>query len=109
MPRPRKSRLAPSLVTFAEELMRLVGVEVARRVADATGTLGDELRALRAEVRRLRAVERQASRGRPPRGRGRPRSTKVCSARGCSEPHVARGLCKNHYQRLRYAERNGKR
>jgi hypothetical protein len=105
MPRPRKSRLGPSLVTFAEELMRLVGAEVARRVAEATGAIGDELKALRGEVRRLRATERRAARGRPARGRGRPRSTKSCSARGCDEPHVARGLCKSHYQRLRYAER----
>ncbi len=100
MARPRKSRLVPSLTTFAEELVRTITEHVDRSVAGARLSLEGELSRLRREVTRLR--ERRAV----PAGRGgRPKSTRVCSVRGCGEPHVARGLCKNHYQQTRYAER----
>jgi hypothetical protein len=99
MPRPRKSRLVPSLATFAEELVRTINEHVARVVADAHRALELELKRLRRDVQRLRAAGAPQARG------GRPRSSRTCSVRGCREPHVARGMCKNHYQRLRYAER----
>jgi hypothetical protein len=102
MGRPRKSRLVPSLTQFAEELVRLVTEHIDRSVGSARAALGAELKRLRREVARL-GGGRDGARG------GRPRSRRACSVRGCSEPHVARGLCKNHYQQLRYAERRGRR
>ena len=56
------------------------------------------------EVAQLaRRVERapQISNGRV----GRPRSDRICSVKGCEQSHVARGLCKNHYQQMRYVEK----
>jgi hypothetical protein len=100
MARPRKSRLVPSLATFAEELVRTITEHVDRSLAGARSEIAGELTQLRREVARLR--ERRAAG--PGRG-GRPKSTRVCSVRGCGQPHVARGLCKNHYQQARYAER----
>jgi hypothetical protein len=100
--RPRKSRLVPSLTTFAEELVRVITEHVDRSVASARASIEDELAGLKRDVQRLRARARPAANG---HGGGRPKSTRLCSERGCGEPHVARGLCKNHYQQLRYAER----
>ncbi|HUS68180.1 MAG TPA: hypothetical protein VMZ28_26785 [Kofleriaceae bacterium] len=101
MARPRKSRLVPSLSTFAEELVRVLTEHVDRAVSDARRALEVELRQLRREVRRARVRGAEPAAG----PSGRPRSRRHCSVRGCTSPHVARGLCKNHYQRLRYAER----
>src|SRR5947208_691373 len=77
---------------------------VDRSVAAARQSLEDDLARLKRDLVRLR----ERSRGPlAAHGGGRPKSTRVCSERGCGEPHVARGLCKNHYQQLRYAERKG--
>ncbi len=103
MARPRKSRLVPSLTTFAEELVRVITEHVDRSVGRARAELTGELTQLKREVGRLR--ERRTASG--AHGGGRPKSSRVCSVRGCGEAHVARGLCKNHYQQLRYAERKG--
>src|SRR5579884_4049342 len=104
MPRPRKSRLLPSLATACEELSRLVGAEVERVLELHRSEIDGELRALRREVAQLaRRVGRAPARE---TGRvGRPRSDRTCSVKGCAEPHVARGLCKNHYQQMRYLEK----
>src|SRR4051812_17753702 len=100
MPRPRKSRLVPSVSTFAEELVRVITEHVDRRLDQLTDELRSELGKLRRDLERLRAS------GAPPGLRGgRPRTERTCSVKGCDLPHVARGLCKNHYQQLRYAER----
>lgn len=32
-----------------------------------------------------------------------PKSRGLCAVEGCDRPHRARGLCKTHYQRMRYA------
>ena len=104
MPRPRKSRLLPSLAIACEELLRQVGAHVEEILAEHRGELTAELRALRREVAQLaRRVERtpQISNGRV----GRPRSDRTCSVKGCEQSHVARGLCKNHYQQMRYVEK----
>jgi len=101
MARPRKSRLVPSLTTFAEELVRAITEHVDRGLAATGDRLAREVAELRREVARLRA---RGEAGTPGAG-GRPKSARACSVRGCAQPHVARGLCKNHYQRLRYAER----
>jgi hypothetical protein len=102
MPRPRKSRLVPSLSTFAEELVRVLNAHVDRTVDEARARLEAELSSLRREVSRLRLrASAPATRG------GRPRSSRACTVAGCDQPHVARGLCKNHYQQLRYKERKG--
>jgi hypothetical protein len=101
MARPRKSRLVPSLSTFAEELVRVITEHVDRSVAEARRALEVELKQLRRDVQRARVRAEGPAAGRS----GRPRSARNCSVRGCTSPHVARGLCKNHYQRLRYAER----
>jgi hypothetical protein len=101
MGRPRKSRLIPSITLFVEELVRHLGERVDRAVAGSTALLRDELGQLKRELVRLRAERAAAPAGRT----GRPRTVRVCSVRGCDQPHVARGLCKKHYQRLRYAER----
>jgi hypothetical protein len=88
--RPRKSRIGSSLTLLGEELSRV------EQVVDE----------LRAELRQLgRRVARMHPVGRTPAKAGRPRSRRACSVRGCEQPHVARGLCKNHYQQLRYSER----
>lgn len=102
MARPRKSRLAPSLITFADELVRIVGGRVDRAVAELRDSLEGELKALRRDVSRLEARARGPA---APGKAGRPRSFRTCSQRGCNQPHVARGLCKNHYQQLRYVEK----
>ena len=102
MARPKKNRLVPSLTTFAEELVRLLSEHVDRTVDRARASLSDELHALKREVAQL---QKRAPAERPGKRGGRPRSERACSVRGCGEPHVARGLCKNHYQQLRYAER----
>jgi hypothetical protein len=102
MARPRKSRMIPSLTLFAEELVRMVTEHVDRSLTSARQALGADLARLRREVARLGG-------GRGGGRVGRPRSRRACSVRGCPEPHVARGLCKNHYQQLRYAERRGRR
>jgi hypothetical protein len=100
MARPRKSRLVPSLATFAEELVRILSQHTERVVDGARKKLEREITVLRREVSRLRAAApASSSRG------GRPRSARACSVAGCGRPHVARGLCKNHYQQLRYKER----
>jgi hypothetical protein len=100
MARPRKSRLVPSLATFAEELVRAITDHVDRSVLTARQSIEGEIADLKRELARLR--ERRPTRA----GHGgRPKSARTCSERGCEEPHVARGLCKNHYQQLRYAER----
>jgi hypothetical protein len=102
MARPKKSRLVPSLTTFAEELVRVLSEHVDRAVDQARASLSDELHALSREVAQLRA---RVPSGPPGKRGGRPRTERVCSVRGCDQPHIARGLCKNHYQQLRYAER----
>src|SRR5947209_1467373 len=102
MARPRKSRLAPSLITFADELVRIVGGRVDRAMAELRSSLEGELKAIRRDVSRLQSRSRGPAAPPPAGGRpGRPRSFRVCSERGCNQPHVARGLCKNHYQQLR--------
>jgi hypothetical protein len=101
MARPRKSRLVPSLATFAEELVRILSQHTERVVDGARVKLEREIATLRREVTRLRAA---SANGSVKRG-GRPRSARACSVAGCGQPHVARGLCKNHYQQLRYKER----
>ncbi|HEY7958178.1 MAG TPA: hypothetical protein VII38_22920 [Polyangia bacterium] len=101
MARPRKSRLVPSLTTFAEELVRAITEHVDRGLAETEGRLAREVAQLRREVARLRARGQAGATG----AGGRPKSARLCSVRGCAQPHVARGLCKNHYQQLRYAER----
>ena len=104
MPRPRKSRLLPSLAIACEELLRQVGAHVEEILAEHQAEVTAELRALRREVAQLaRRVERtpQIANGRV----GRPRSDRTCSVKGCEQPHVARGLCKNHYQQMRYVEK----
>ncbi|HZS36330.1 MAG TPA: hypothetical protein VFF06_05865 [Polyangia bacterium] len=106
MARPRKSRLVPSLTTFAEELVRAITEHVDRSVAAARQSIEDEIAHLKRDLSRLRERARSANGG-GAHGGGRPKSTRTCSERGCGEPHVARGLCKNHYQQLRYAERKG--
>jgi len=104
MARPRKSRLVPSLTTFAEELVRAITEHVDRSLASTRESIEDEIAHLKRDLARLRERARGSS---APHGGGRPKSTRVCSERGCGEPHVARGLCKNHYQQLRYSERKG--
>ena len=105
MPRPRKSRLLPSLAVVCDEIVRQLGDTVEEVVAGHRAEIAAELRALRREIAQLaRRVERvpqvQAS------GRvGRPRSERTCSVKGCVQAHVARGLCKNHYQQMRYMEK----
>ncbi len=93
MPRPRKSRLVPSLSTFAEELVRVLNAHVDRTVTEARSRLEAEIGSLRREVARLRIREAGPASARG----GRPRSSRSCSVAGCELPHVARGLCKNHY------------
>jgi hypothetical protein len=100
VPRPRKSRLVPSVGLFAEELVRAISEHVDKRLDALRESLEGELNALRRDVQRLRA-----SGVAPTAHTGRPRSTKLCSVKSCGLPHIARGLCKNHYQQLRYAER----
>jgi hypothetical protein len=102
MARPRKSRLVPSLATFAEELVRILSQHTERVVEGARAKLEREIATLRKEVTRLRASG--AVNGGQRRS-GRPQSARACSVAGCGSPHVARGLCKNHYQQLRYKER----
>lgn len=101
MARPRKSRLVPSLATFAEELVRAITEHIDCSLARTEEGLAREVTELKREVGRLRASGASGARGHG----GRPRSTRACEVRGCEEPHVARGLCKNHYQQARYAER----
>ena len=103
MARPRKSRLVPSLTLFAEELVRAITGHVDRALDQTRAELHMEIGRLQRDVARLGA-RRVSSGG---HGGGRPKSTRTCSVRGCGQPHVARGLCKNHYQQLRYAERKG--
>jgi len=104
VPRPRKSRLVPSVSTFAEELVRVICERVDRRIDALSDQLTSELRRLEREIARVRASGAPAGlRG------GRPRTERACSVPGCALPHVARGLCKNHYQQLRYAERKQRR
>jgi len=104
MPRPRKSRLLPSLALACEELLRQMAVHVEDVLLEHRAEMAAELRALRREVAQLaRRVDRT-----PPiqNGRvGRPRSDRTCSVKGCEQAHVARGLCKNHYQQMRYVEK----
>jgi hypothetical protein len=100
VPRPRKSRLVPSVSLFAEELVRTISDHVDKRLDELRESLDKEIQALRRDVARLRA-----SGVAPAAHMGRPRTSKLCSVKGCGLPHVARGLCKNHYQQLRYAER----
>ena len=98
MPRPRKSRLVPSVSTFAEELVRSITEHVDRRIGELQEDLEAKLAGLERNLARLRASATPAT-------GGRPRKTRLCSVAGCGQPHIARGLCKNHYQQLRYAER----
>ena len=105
MPRPRKDRLLPSITTYTEELVRTIAAQIRREVTIGTEALQTQLKDLQRDLQRL---DRLASRSKAPaaRGRGgRPRSHKTCTVRGCHQPHVARGLCKNHYQAARYAEK----
>gem|GEM_PF-4168917 len=105
MARPRKPRFAPLLAPFGEELLRVVRAEISRQlVSTVENAVHKATQPLRTEIVRLRRQLAQKPADKP-RHRGRPRSSRLCSARGCEQPHVARGLCKNHYQRLRYAER----
>src|SRR5262245_23493794 len=104
MPRPRKSRLLPSLAIACEELVRQVGAHVEEILDEHRAEVTAELRALRREVaqlarRALRAPQVPSARV------GRPRSDRTCSVKGCEQAHVARGLCKNHYQQMRYVEK----
>ena len=105
MPRPRKSRLLPSLAVVCEEVIRQLGDTVEEVGAGHRAEIAAELRALRREVaqlaRRLERAPQLTSAGRV----GRPRSERTCSVKGCVQPHVARGLCKNHYQQMRYMEK----
>jgi len=103
MPRPRKSRLLPSITTYTEELVRTIASEFKKALLTSTESLQGELKELRRELGRL---ERRTEKFSQPRGRGgRPKSHKTCTVRGCGQPHVARGLCKNHYQQARYEEK----
>ena len=105
MPRPRKSRLLPSLAVACEELVRQIGDTVEDVLAGHRAEVAAELRALRREIAQLaRRVERAPQLATPGRV-GRPRSERTCSVKGCVQPHVARGLCKNHYQQMRYMEK----
>jgi len=99
MARPRKSRLVPSLATFAEELVRVLTTHVDRTVADARRSLEGELHRLRRDLSRLLASDAAGAHG------AARRSTRSCSVAGCQRPHVARAFCKNHYQQARYRER----
>ena len=106
MARPRKPRFAPLLAPFGDELLRVVRAEITRQLTVAVqSAVTKAVRPLRAELLRLRRELAQKTPSTRPHHRGRPRSDRSCSARGCERPHVARGRCKNHYQRLRYAER----
>ncbi|HJZ87238.1 MAG TPA: hypothetical protein VKN99_18820 [Polyangia bacterium] len=104
MPRPRKSRLVPSLVTACEELLRHIGDQVEAALRRQREELLAEIVRLRHE---LALVARRSGRlAEAPLSRvGRPRSDRMCSVKGCGQPHVARGLCKNHYQQMRYVEK----
>ena len=92
----------PALAIFVEELTH----DLLQRVSAIVAADGDasraDIRELQREVRRLgrRVARRLAGRpGRPPQG------VRKCSVRGCPQPHVAKGLCKNHYQQVRYREK----
>ena len=104
MPRLRKDRLIPSITTYNEELIRTISASIKREVALGTEAVRRGLLELQREIGRLGGV--LTAKKSAPRGRGgRPRSHKTCTVRGCGLPHVARGLCKNHYQAARYAEK----
>jgi len=103
MPRPRLSRLVPPLASACEELLRHMTAEVEAAVHREQAELRAEIGRLRREVGELaRALARTPA---APGRVGRPRTDRVCSVKGCVQPHVARGLCKNHYQQMRYLEK----
>jgi hypothetical protein len=87
------------MALFIEELQR----DLARRVLETVSASDCSARSQLAELRReIRKLDRLFP-GRAP-GPG-PASGTACSIRGCGQGHVARGLCKNHYQQARYREK----
>jgi hypothetical protein len=103
MPRARKSQLLPSLASACDELMRQIAEQVEVIVGRHRDEIAGELRALRREL--SSAVRRVGRAGAPSARVGRPRSSRTCSVKDCLQAHVARGLCKNHYQQMRYVEK----
>ena len=104
MPRPRKDRLIPSIQTYNEELLRTIAATIKTEITLGTEAVRSGLLELQREIDRFGGV--LTAKKPAPRGHGgRPRSHKTCTVRGCHQPHVARGLCKNHYQAARYAEK----
>jgi hypothetical protein len=103
MPRPRKSRLQPALAVVCEELIGQMATHLQAALSQQREELGRELGALRRQVAQLSKRVARDSAGAAKVGR--PRSERTCAVEGCTLVHIARGLCKNHYQQMRYVER----
>src|SRR5579883_2664750 len=99
MPRQRKSELLPAISSFADQFSRLLTEAMRQAIQEGSQDLHSEIQALRRDLIRLERTGLLAG------SRSRQGEIKLCSAPDCGQPHVARGLCKNHYQQQRYAAR----
>lgn len=83
---------------------RLMNVKIPAYVSDAIQKVADDLGASKTEVviallnEGLQVAVGAMKDWRPSKGSRAANTRRGCSVKGCTRPHVAKGLCANHYQ-----------